>query len=360
MRKLILITLLTGITSILYSQNAYKNVIKDYDSFCFCSVGLEHPNEILKLDNNLEIIFALKNTKTLHDLSNQGIKYNQSQISLLETAGLIIKKDSVYYTTIPIFSRDETNKIREQTKAIAENIVLRFQKQYKIFAQILKTKGLENNTYSLFFAFVMDGIVWNILKQDGVILTTQVTQERPFWNGLLWLVQPKREFYCGTNSMSDGNLTINVNWKPRSTVSVSSYKTLGELLNDYKENGKITNPIVFKTFEANGLFNKTGELQIPIIKADSTDAIYNQAIIIAKIIVEYLNNELNYSQVLGTNNDLDKSNAVIILYHEIMWDILDIMESTGQIKKPIAFREHDKAKSEDLKDLIFIIESPNQ
>jgi hypothetical protein len=51
---------------------------------------------------------------------------------------------------------------------------------------------------------------------------------------------------------------------------------LRKLLNDYKSNGKITDPDVLKTFGNNELFNKNGGLQIPIIKADTTDIIYRQ------------------------------------------------------------------------------------
>jgi hypothetical protein len=97
-------------------------------------------------------------------------------------------------------------------------------------------------------------------------------------------------------------------------------------------------------------------LQIPIIKADSTDVIYSQSKSIANIIVQYLNNNIDYSKVLANYPNIEKGQAITILYHEIMWDILDIMESTGQIKKPIAFGKPNEAKPTDLKDLMFIVE----
>ena len=95
MKEILLLVFLSGMTGILYSQNSFKESIKDYDDICFCSVGLEHPKEILDMDNNLEILFGLKNGRTLKELDRLGIKYNQSQISLLEASGLIEAKDSV-------------------------------------------------------------------------------------------------------------------------------------------------------------------------------------------------------------------------------------------------------------------------
>ena len=244
---------------------------------------------------------------------------------------------------------------RVQTKIIAGNIIPRLQKEYELLIQTLKIKGLQRNSYSLFFALVLDGIVWHILEQNGVIKEKKITKEKPFWDGVMWMIEPKREFSCGTNSLSSGNLSICVNWSDNSGVSVLNYKMLRKMLNDYKENGRVINPEVFKTFEGNELFDKKGNLQIPIIKADSTDVIYSQSKSIANIIVQYLNNNIDYSKVLANYPNIEKDHAITILYHEIMWDILDIMERAGQIKKPAAFGKPNLAKPEDLKDLIFIV-----
>jgi hypothetical protein len=130
---------------------------------------------------------------------------------------------------------------------------------------------------------------------------------------------------------------------------------LSELLNDYKVNGKVTKFGIFKEFAKNDLFNKDGELQIPVIKADSTDIIYLQSMSIAQKVVGYLSTNIDYSTILSDCQGLSKGQKIIILYHEMMWDILDIMEENGQIKKPIAFGNPQEAKDENLKDLIFII-----
>jgi hypothetical protein len=57
---------------------------------------------ILNLDNNMEILFALKEGKTLYALDKLNVKYTQSQLKLMELSRLIEKKDSIYKTRIPI------------------------------------------------------------------------------------------------------------------------------------------------------------------------------------------------------------------------------------------------------------------
>jgi hypothetical protein len=73
-------------------------------------------------------------------------------------------------------------------------------------------------------------------------------------------------------------------------------------------------------------------------------------------VVAYLKNNIDYSIMLDNYPNMEKGQGIIILYHEIMWDILDIMEEKGKLEKPVAFKEPAMARPEDLKDLIFIIE----
>ncbi|MFC2104661.1 hypothetical protein ACFLS4_04835 [Bacteroidota bacterium] len=355
--KFFLTVLIVFIGNSIFSQTAFKETIKEYDDVCFCSVGLEHPRSILNLDNNLEILFSLKEGKTLNELDKMGVKYSNSQILLLKSSGLIKKVDSIYQPVIPILSKEETTLLREKTKEIAKEIIPHIENDYKLFCKVLNEKKLHGSNYSIFFAFALDGLVWNILRQNNCMQKLNITQENPFWDGTFWMIAPKRNFSCGTNSLSSGNYIIVENWSDITTVYVSNYKLFKEILNDYKENGIVTKPEIFNEFRKNKFFNDKGELQIPIIKADSTDMIFVQSEIIAKKVADYLINNIDYSSFLSDHSNLSKEQKIIILYHEIMWDILDIMEETRQIKKPIAFGNPKESKAKDLKDLIFIIEN---
>lgn len=213
MSKYILLTVLIGlIGNSIYSQPIFKDEIKSYDHICFCNVGLSHPMEILDMDNNMEILFALKTGQTLYELEKVGVKFKESQINLMELSGLIAKKDSICHTIIPILSRNETIQLHEKTKKMAKDIILLFNDEYGCFYKTLDSKGLQRNSYSLFFAFVLDGLVWDILEKDSEIEETKITKEKPFWDGTFWMITPKREFSFGTNSLSSGDFSISLNW----------------------------------------------------------------------------------------------------------------------------------------------------
>jgi hypothetical protein len=356
MNKGILIIGIFWLTSSSLNSQTISENARNYEDFCFCEVGLSHPKVILDLDNNLDILIALKTTNTLHGLDDLKIDYTLSQINLLELSGLIEKKDSVYKTIIPILSKDETSKLRSETKRMAENIIPLFKSDFENFSETLNLHGLQDNSYSLFFALILDGLVWDILEQKNEIDSFDITNEKPFWAGTFWMVEPRRDFSCGTNSLSSGDFTINVNWSDKAIIDVSSYKMLRELLNDYRMNGRITKPEVVREFAKNDLFTKDGTLHIPVIRADSSDIIYVQSMTIAKKVAGYLSNRIDYSTILTGCPDLTNGQKITILYHEIMWDILDRMEEDKQLNKPVAFGNPQKAKDEDLRDLIFILE----
>lgn len=339
-----------------FAQLNLKDNIENYDDVCFCNVGLVHPYKILELDNNKEIVLALKKGKTLSELKKMGIQFKVSQIKLLTLSGLVTRKDSIYTTAIPILANSETTQLREATKKYASEITALIKDEYKQLNQILSTKGFQKNSYSVFFSYVLDGMVWDILEKKGAVKETVITAEKPFWDGVFWLFDPKRDYSCGTNSLYSGDMCINVNWNEDQEYTVPSYDVLSNMLNDYMKNGKITDTEVIKTFEKNNLFDKNGFLKIPVIKTDSTDQIFKTSEKIANIISSYLINDIDYSKVLTNYPKLIKNEGIVIIYHEIMWDILDNMEKLGILEKPVAFGNPKSSKPEDLRDLIFIVE----
>lgn len=329
----------------------------DFRKVCFCSVGIAHPYTILRFDNNWELLFAFENGKSLCELDSLNVNYSESQIEILKLWKLIEKIDGKYYTSIPFYTEPNSTRLRIETKQIARNIVSLIQSDYNLFSQIIKKRQIEKNTFSLFFAFVLDDLVWQVFNENGLIKKVEVTKENPLWDGTMWVIQPKRDFSCGTSSLKYKNLSISINTLPKkSNVEVSDYKLLKKMLKDYKENGKVTDKEILQTFEKNDFFDSSGKLLIPTIKADSTDMLFNQSIAIANKVANYLIENIEFERIIKQYSFEDKEQAILVLYHEIMWDILEIMENAGQLSKPVVFDNTKVAKQKDYRDLIFIVE----
>ncbi len=354
-RLFCLIVIIGWLGNLASAQSNFSEQLKQYDDVCFCNVGLMHPKSLLNLDNNMEIVFACRTGKTLNDLKNLGIDFTKSQMRLLRLADLIQKTDSVYFTQIPILTEENTKQLRANSSRMAQTIIPIIQEDFTRLFALLNSKGLQRNSYSLFFAYVLDGLVWDVLEQNNQMDNRSITEEKPFWDGTFWMLAPRREFSCGTNSMANGPISINVNWSENSIIKVPSYSRLGELLDDFEANGKITQPEVIRAFVKYDLFDKYGRLKIPVITNHPTDNIYAQSLNIVNKIADYLQNDIDYSTVLSAYANLTKGQKITILYHEIMWDILDVMETNGLIKKPVIFAQPTKAQPADLKDVLFIV-----
>lgn len=350
MKKLIIIVLLNFLGISLFSQKFED----DFRKVCFCSVGVAHPYKILNLDNNQELLFAFKDGKPLKELDSLKIDYTSSQIAMMRLWNLIEKKENKYYTTIPIIYSGETKKIRAKTKEYANSLVSLIENDYNIFLQTLKDNELNNNAFSIFFAFVLDDLVWQKLRKDSLVKRNKITKENPFWDGTMWMIQPRRKFSCGTNSLSYENYVISINWSGNLNVELPDYKLLKLMLKDYKEKGSVVNPEIVEAFKPYNFFNDKGELLLPFIDTESTNKIYLQSEVISDKVAGYLIENIDYGIITNNFPSIEKEQAMIIIYHEIMWDMLEIMEKKGILSKPKAFSDIENATIEDLKSLIFI------
>jgi hypothetical protein len=325
-----------------------------YEKNCFCKIGQAHPESILEMDNNYKVLFELNEKKTIKDLQNSGTNHTESQLFLMEQANLIGKKDSFYYSRVPIITTKATQQLRDKSKSIGNALYSKILNEFKELQRILQEQNFQNYLYAIFASYILDN-PWSYLQKNQVIDKRKLTKENPFWDGLFWMIKPKRNFSWGTNSLSSGNYTMSVLWSHQAGVSVENYGMLWEFLQDYKANNNITRPEILSNYTKKGLINSSGKLQIPVIEEDSTDLIYRQKEKIISVIGHYLRDEIDYSNILSEYPVLKRNEKIIILYHEVMWNMLHLMEKRGLIKKPIAFRKPDKAESKDMKSLIFIV-----
>lgn len=336
----------------MYSQKE----MKDYESSCYCSFSGTHPFQIIDEGNNWELLVALKEGKTIDELNKIGIKYTQKQIEVLQAMNLIENKDKKYKTLITILNAEETDEIRAETKEIAKKIVSIIQSDYTFFSKTLKEQKFENSIYSVFFSYVLDNIVWRKFESNKVLPEIEISAEKPIWDGTIWFNYPKRIFECGTNSISYKNLTAATNWSDTSKLSYTEIVDYNTVLTDLDINSKITDSKVKDTLVKYGICDTNGKLKVPFIKKDTTNNFNICCNQIADKIFNYLDKNVDFSTIEKKYNIQSKGDAIIIIYHDIMWDILDLLEEIGQIKKPNAFSYPENSKPADLKDLFFIYE----
>ena len=359
MNKLVYVIILMSLNiTFLCQDNSFKN-FKNVQSNCYCNTTESTPDAILKMDNNWELVNSLTAPKTLSQLESSGVRYSESQIKLLLNWHLISKsKDDTYKIEIPVFDSIRTSVLRQYSLRLSKELTELIKDNVINLKKALKKINREPNTYSILFSYVLDGLVWDNLEADSLLPDYEITIKKPFWAGEYWLMYPKRKFSCGTNSISDKGYSIKVNWSEKAIPYMKPFVTrwdlLEKILNDLITKNKVEDKEAIEVFGQFNIFNSNGNFTVPEIEENKSNDLSNISRDISGIINTFLTSKVDTGYLINEFALKDRKQAVIILYHEIMWDMLDIMESDGLITKPAVFTDPEKSEASDVSDLVII------
>lgn len=330
-----------------------------YDISQYVSITGASPQNIIDLDNNGEILLACISGLTIDQIKSIGIHFNASQIRLLEDWRLLKEKNNVLKTTFPILSAEKTRKLRKYSKGVSSSLGQILHNDIISLSKELKSLHRENNIYSILFSYVLDDLVWDIFIEKELLLEREITVEEPFWSGVIWAVYPPRDFSCGTNSISDKGISLNVNWSektiPKMIPFVADWVNFGQMFDDYMQKGKVEDENAKKVFSPFNLFNSSGEFTVPVIEEIDDNSLYGTCLLISEKISREVSTLVNLTELKETFDFRNEEQTLVIVYHEIMWDLLDYFEEQDLIQKPIAFANPEKAKSKNIADLVFFV-----
>lgn len=333
-----------------------QNNPNDYDLSCYC-IARETPNGIVGYDNNLQLLKTLRNGMSRKGLDSLHINYTESQLKLLRIFNLIRKENIYYYSNIPILNEIQTNHLRIQSKQIADKITPLITADIKEFVKYLDSIKCSKNAFSILFSYVLDGLTWKIFEENKTIKSRILLDNDCPWTGYFWILATKRESKYGTNTDGDSILSIAVTNGAPYRIMKSFYQEnnlLSIMVNDIKLFGKVTDKQVLNALGKFNLFNEHGEITIPIIEENNQSKLYSLSKSMSSKICENAISNTSIDAVVKEFSFKDKEQALVILYHEIMWDLLDNIEASNLIEKPTILKEPDKAEFKDLADLIFI------
>ena len=332
---------------------------KDYEFIQFITSSGSSPQNIIKLDNNAGIIMYCTPGRSTEEMGSEGIAFTESQLKLMEAWRLLEKEGEVYKTAFPILGKAKTGELREQTKTTGEKLGVLLEGDIEELKEELKSIGREDNIYSILFSYVIDGLVWDDFENSGFVNVREITAEHPFWDGVIWALYPKRGFICGTNTISDKGVQMSVNWSANAIKNmipfVSDWKNLSVMFDEYIEQGKVVNREAKSVFAPYGLFDESGFFTIPVIEEVEGNRLYGKCLAIAKKISGNVIEYMDVNSMTGEFGFKDDKETLVIAYHEVMWDLLDYLESRGVVEKPVVFSSPDSSSPEDVSSLIFFV-----
>jgi len=353
MKYSLLIIIFLIIPLAIFGQYDYKN----YDMTCYCS-ATETPHAVASYDNNLEILIALKNGLSKAGLDSLNIKYTYSQLKLLQVYNLILKRNNKYYLNIPILTNEQTDQLRTVSKNLANKITLHIENEISDLITYLNSTGYTKNSFSIIFSYILDGKIWEKFEERKVLKPFSRSNDMSPWEGYFWILSSKREVKYGTNSQTDSNLTFSVTSGAPNRILKTFYVSdnlIDTLLINIIQSGKVVDKNAIEAFKKFNIVDDFGNVNVPIISEKDQSKLFELSNSIVTKICDDITTDRYLNDITKIFKFSSLEQTVVILYHEILWDLLDNLVEKKLITKPMIILNPDKAVDSDLSDLIFLI-----
>ena len=352
-RRICICLLLSSNTYIFAQTTDYYNW-DNWEDICYCTMNNSyHPSSIVSADNNLQLLISLKNGLTRKQLDSLKIPYIRSQLLLLESYRLINKTNGIYKTAIPILDNEQTARLRKQSLFIANQIYPEIEKECRDLVTLLANQNRLNNAYSILFSYVLDGLIWTQFEKERIV---EKWDTSGIWSGNYWFLTPKRVVDCGgTNYFTKENFVFKWNWSYSEKVTDGLWDKNVEALFSLTQGNSIPNKELFNEFADYGFFDKELRLTIPVINEKESNDLYSISTKIIDKLTLSFKAEADVEQIKISYGFNNSSETVVVFYHEVMLDLMDLLIKKQVIQLPRAFKNPDKATLKDAADLCFIV-----
>lgn len=352
MYKFLIVALLaaTAVPSA-HSDDLIGRPYKSFDSTAYCRYTSYHPAQYLT-DNNWDILCAFRQPGTVGRLDSLSISANKSQLLLLEVGGLLNNDNGVYSTAIHIFDRQQTVAIRTEAREFADSIFPIIRPDIERLKGEFERAGFSPQAYSLIFSYLLDGYIWH----HGLLPASEEMTDYGSWSGAFWVMYDHaRASKTGTNTYG-GSVKVNwsddLHWSPGAMrlfrLAQATAKTGGTMVED---------PEMAAQLAQWGLTDQEGRILVPVITEGSGDSIDT---LCRDICVSIADAVRSHSSLFMTHyNIADRHEAEVILYHEVLWYLLDACEESGIITKPDILKADNEAPKTDFARITFIV-LPNE
>lgn len=329
--------------------------LREWQLICYCSGG--NPDEIVRDDNNGQILFTARHGTTRERLKGGGIVFTESQIELLKDWRLLAEQGNQLKTQMPVLGPEEITKLRALLQMEAAELGGSLQPEFRAFVAAVTQRGYVNSAYSIVFSYLLDGMVWDEFDQRHLLPSMETTAEKPFWGGVLWALYPRRDA-PGTNSKSHGGWDLSVTWtqavQPFLTP-LNSTSLVHSLLLDLETHGSASDVETRHQLGALGILTADGQPTVPIIHEVSSDSIYAASLVISHKLGDRMLHAMQSPEIQALVGTGDNGVALVIAYHEFMWELLAYLEQVGIIRPPPILSEGTHAEPRQVHDLVFIV-----
>lgn len=327
--------------------------LEKWDYTAFCSYTDLHPVQVVRADNNWQILWALRTGGASRDLAAQGIPCTRSQLMLLATQRLLTRTEQgALKTAVPILDSLATLRLRHAATATAAGMYEELEPDLRAFAGELTREGFGDNTFSVLFSHVLDGTIWEEFDRRKVVHYDG--DGSGVWSGCLWFCYPRSEaFRPGTNTLSSGGrYALHVNWADGDPAFAG--RIYADDAQRFFRQSLAREEIDSAAMAAGrelGLLEE-GRLAVPVIRRNGRLA--KRVERLTRALCEAFLRHADLRQVRESTGCDSDADAALILYHEVMWQLSDRLLASGIVRLPHLFADPVHAVPGDMSAVCFI------
>ncbi|WP_125787770.1 hypothetical protein [Amycolatopsis sp. WAC 01375] len=300
---------------------------------CFCLGARSTPHHVVRMDDNGRLLFHARLGVSRTELRELGFDPLDSQIALLRAYRLISVEGDRLVTTFPVLGSEQTAGLRTRTARLADAIVPGIANDVSALTDVLVGQGLAHCAYGVLFGYVIDGLVWDRLRVEGLLPSMELSIERPYWNGAFWAVHPSREGAMGTNEVEEAGVRLTMVWTEptvRALNRLAEAESLRQSLRSVSRGDLPRESVVTEDGQAWTLVDGSGRPTIPVIGRRDADPVHEIGLRIAEKIVSVLPGDL-------------REVGLVVATHELIWDLMAVLEAAGFTRRPRVFDDSKAA-----------------
>ncbi len=335
--------------------------LDDFEILEYLAVGRYPPRTSIELDNNSEILWACRRGSSADQLQQAGIEFADSQIEFLIATNLLVRDSrGDLYTTFPILEEEQVAGLREETANLADELAAVVAADVEALSSKLEIAGLAGHAYSLVFSYVLDGMVWGFFEEYQSVVPRRLSARRPFWSGEIWAMRPGREFSVGTRSIEHRDVKLKITTSKASTSDtrrlLADSRAIRQALEQFAPLSRLEAGRPRALLAEFGLVDADGFWAIPVIDEIEKGPVFRAAETLTSNLVDAILERIDLKGLQDRHGFRNASQALVIAYHELMWELMERFEAAGLIQKPEVFSLPSKQNRTDMADAAFLVD----
>lgn len=326
--------------------------LEKWDHTAYCSFEELHPMQIVAADNNWQLLWELRRAGTRKELETRGIPCTRSQLMLLKTQRLLASTDDgKLQTAVPILDSLTTIRLRSLSEATADAMIGDLESGMRSFAAALDKEGFGGNAFSILFSHVLDGTIWDELERRKVI---DAMDDEAAWSGCIWFYRPQSAaFRPGTNTLSwDDRHTLWVNWADNDPAFAGRmYTDDAERFFSQTCAAEMPDSAAAAVASELGLFDGK-RMTVPVLRQKG--ALAQQVRRLTRSLCDAFLRHTDLERVHQTAGCASASDAAVIYYHEVMWQLGERLLAEGIVRLPRLFADPAHAVPTDMAAVCFL------